>query len=87
MSSHDQPPMVVPPYSSHVPSLLSAAADGLWFGDGAGKQDLREYLHILLKRKWWIIGTFLSIFLAGGALYFYSDAHLPHHRDPADHPR
>jgi capsular exopolysaccharide synthesis family protein len=26
-------------------------------------KDLREYLHILLKRKWWIIGTFLTIFL------------------------
>jgi len=25
---------------------------------------LQEYLHILLKRKWWVIGTFLTIFLA-----------------------
>ncbi len=33
-------------------------------------RDLREYLHILLKHKWWIIGTFLTIFLAV-ALYTF----------------
>jgi capsular exopolysaccharide synthesis family protein len=32
--------------------------------------DLREYLHIVLKRKWFIIGTFLSVFLTA-ALYTF----------------
>jgi len=34
-------------------------------------RDLQEYLHILLKRKWWVIGTFLGVFLAV-ALYTFS---------------
>jgi capsular exopolysaccharide synthesis family protein len=34
---------------------------------GAG---LRDYLHILLRRKWWVIGTFLTIFLAIAAFTF-----------------
>jgi capsular exopolysaccharide synthesis family protein len=35
------------------------------------EQGLREYFHILLKRKWWIIITFLSIFLTA-ALYTFT---------------
>jgi succinoglycan biosynthesis transport protein ExoP len=60
MSSHAQPPMVVPSYS------LSPAAPppaGDYYAQLQRARGLREYLHILLKRKWWIIGTFLSIFL------------------------
>jgi capsular exopolysaccharide synthesis family protein len=32
--------------------------------------DLREYLYILLKRKWWVIVTFLTIFLAAAVYTF-----------------
>jgi len=34
-----------------------------YYSEMSRGRDLREYLHILLKRKWWIIVTFLSIFL------------------------
>jgi capsular exopolysaccharide synthesis family protein len=33
-------------------------------------RDVKEYLHMLLNRKWWVIGTFLTIFL-GVALYTF----------------
>jgi succinoglycan biosynthesis transport protein ExoP len=61
MSDHDQPPMVIPPYSSPVPSPHPPMPMDYDSEMYRGK-DLREYLHILLKRKWWIIGTFFSIF-------------------------
>lgn len=61
MSNHDQPPMVIPPYSSHVTSPQPPMPMDYGSETFRGK-DLREYLHILAKRKWWIIGTFLSIF-------------------------
>jgi succinoglycan biosynthesis transport protein ExoP len=65
MSNHNQPPMVAPPYDYPVPppphpQPLPMDYDSEIYRD----RDLREYLHILLKRKWWIIGTFLTIFLA-----------------------
>jgi polysaccharide biosynthesis transport protein len=64
MSSHDQPPMVAPPYYHPVTSPLAPPvmdySDELKQGTS-----LHEYLHILLKRKWWVIGTFLTIFLMG----------------------
>ncbi|MDP3182429.1 MAG: polysaccharide biosynthesis tyrosine autokinase [Desulfobaccales bacterium] len=69
MSSHDQPPMVVPPYSSPMPAPLQPLAMN-YDAEMHQERDLREYLHILLKRKWWIIGTFLSIFLTA-ALYTF----------------
>jgi capsular exopolysaccharide synthesis family protein len=34
-----------------------------YYSEMSRGRNLREYLHILLKRKWWIIVTFLSIFL------------------------
>jgi capsular exopolysaccharide synthesis family protein len=40
-------------------------------------RDPREYLQILLKRKWWIIGTFLSIFMVG-ALYTFTRTPIYH---------
>ena len=65
MSNHDQPPMVVPPY--YPPTLPAGASQTppMDYGDAIYRgRDLREYLHILLKRKWWIIGSFLTVFLA-----------------------
>ena len=62
MSNPNQPPMVVPPpFNPAVPS----PPPGMDFDYGADQgTSLQEYLHILLKRKWWVIGTFLTIFLA-----------------------
>lgn len=70
MSNHDQPPMVVPPpYYSGLPS--PPAPPGMDFDYGADQgTSLQEYFHILLKRKWWVIGTFLTVFL-GVALYTF----------------
>lgn len=69
MSSHDQPPMVAPPYYHPVPT--PPLPPGMDFDYGADQgTSLQEYLHILLKRKWWVIGTFLTIFLAV-ALYTF----------------
>jgi succinoglycan biosynthesis transport protein ExoP len=69
MPNHDQPPMVVSPYPPAVPSMPSSL--GMDYGSQLYQgKDLREYLHILLKRKWWVIGTFLTIFLATGLYTF-----------------
>ena len=70
MSNHDQPPMVMPPYSPPVP-LSSPPLPMDYDSEMYQGRDLREYLHILLKRKWWIIGTFLTIFLTV-ALYTFT---------------
>jgi len=69
MSSHDQPPMVVPPYSSPVPvhPQLPPVDYDAEIDQGLS---LQEYLHILLKRKWWIIGAFLFVFV-GVALFTF----------------
>jgi len=70
MSNHDQPPMVVPsPY--HPPTASSPAPPPLdyYYEESQGK-NLRDYFHILLKRKWWVISTFLTIFL-GVALFTF----------------
>jgi polysaccharide biosynthesis transport protein len=70
MSNPDQPPMVVPPpYNPALPSR--PAPPGMDFDYGADQgTSLQEYLHILLKRKWWVISTFLTIFL-GVALFTF----------------
>ena len=69
MSPNAQPPMVVPPFPAPAyppPPPLTVDYDA----EMDRGQGLREYYHILSKRKWWIIGTFLSIFLAV-ALYTF----------------
>jgi succinoglycan biosynthesis transport protein ExoP len=67
MSNHSQPPMVTPPYYHPAPSQPPPMD---YDSEIYQARDLREYLHTLLKRKWWIIGTFLTIFL-GVALYTF----------------
>lgn len=68
MASNDQPPMVMPPYS---PTPSSPSPPVMDYDSEMHQQgELREYLHILLKRKWWIIGTFLCVFLTA-ALYTF----------------
>jgi polysaccharide biosynthesis transport protein len=69
MSSHDQPPMIMPPYSPPAPSSPPAAQMEYDTEISRGR-DLREFLHIFLKRKWLFIGTFLSIFLVA-AIYTF----------------
>ena len=71
MSNQDQPPMVVPSYyhlASPPPPPQPPRMD--YDSETYRGRDLRGYLHILLKRKWWVIGTFLTIFLAV-ALYTF----------------
>jgi len=72
MSNHGQPPMVAPPYYPPAPPPPLPPPPPLMDYDSEiyRGRDLREYLDILLKRKWWIIGTFLTIFL-GMALYTF----------------
>jgi succinoglycan biosynthesis transport protein ExoP len=70
MSNHDQPPMIVPPYSHPLPSQPYPPPMDYDAEIYRGR-DLRDYLHILLKRKKWIIGTFLTVFLLG-ALYTFT---------------
>jgi len=61
--------MVVPPYSSPVPvhPQLPPVDYDAEIDQGLS---LQEYLHILLKRKWWIIGAFLFVFV-GVALFTF----------------
>lgn len=69
MSSHDQHPLIVPPSGAPLP--VTSPLPPLDYYDvemqGPG---LRDYLYILLKRKWLVIGAFLTIFLAV-ALYTF----------------
>jgi polysaccharide biosynthesis transport protein len=71
MSNHDQQiPMVMPPYPPPMaPPSPPSSMNYDYYSENEGR-DLREYLHILLKRKWWVIGTFLSIFLLA-AIYTF----------------
>ncbi|MGD0216774.1 MAG: polysaccharide biosynthesis tyrosine autokinase [Desulfobaccales bacterium] len=63
MSSPDQHPLMVPPPGTPLPP--TSPLPPLDYFDveeqGGGLQD---YLYILLKRKWVVIGTFLAVFLA-----------------------
>ncbi len=71
MTDHNQPPMVAPPYYHPAPPPPPPQPPPMDYDSEIYRgRDLREYLHILLKRKWWIIGTFLTIFLAV-ALYTF----------------
>jgi polysaccharide biosynthesis transport protein len=67
MSGNDQHPMV-PPYSSPVPSPYSSPSPSapMDYGQEIDRDwTIRNYLDILFKRKWWIIGSFLIVFLLG----------------------
>lgn len=70
MSNHDQPPMVVPSYTNPMASL-SAHPLMDYDTEMSHRWDPREYLYVLMKRKWWIIGTFISVVLVG-ALYTFT---------------
>ncbi len=65
MVKNDHPPIVVPP--SGAPQLWKFHTDELSVRGGVG---LRDCLHILAKRKRWIIGVFLGTVLLAAALVF-----------------
>lgn len=58
--------------SSETPSLImpSPVFASEYGSDGSDSFDLIEYWHILRKRKWWVIGFFLTIVLLAGAYTF-----------------
>ncbi|MGD0826868.1 MAG: polysaccharide biosynthesis tyrosine autokinase [Desulfobaccales bacterium] len=70
MSSHDQHPLMVPPSGAPLPFTPPLPPLDYYDAESQGP-GLQDYLFILLKRKWLIIGTFLTIFLIV-ALYTFS---------------
>ncbi len=69
MSSHDQHPLMVPPSAAQLPANSPFPPLDYYDAEMPGP-GLRDYLYILLKRKWLVIGAFLTIFLAV-ALYTF----------------
>jgi polysaccharide biosynthesis transport protein len=63
MSSNDQHPLMVPPSAAPLPATSPLPLLDYYDMEVQGP-GLRDYLYILLKRKWLVIGTFLTIFLA-----------------------
>jgi succinoglycan biosynthesis transport protein ExoP len=67
MQNHGHPPMALPPSSPTI--ALPPPQTPLTYGyEVYPGKSLRDYLDILSKRKWWVIGSFLIIFL-GMALF------------------
>ena len=62
MSSSDQYPLIVPPPGTPLPPASPLPPLDYYEAEGQGS-GLRDYLYILLKRKWVVMGTFLAIFL------------------------
>ena len=70
MSNYDQHPLMVPPPGT--PLTISSPLPPLDYYDVESKgPDLLGYLYILWKRKWVVIGTFLTIFLAVALYTFF----------------
>lgn len=67
MPDNNLPPMHLPPNQSPLPAM-NITPVGYDDVEISQTMHLRDYLYILIKRKWWIIGTFLAIFL-GMLLY------------------
>jgi polysaccharide biosynthesis transport protein len=63
MTNHEQPNKVPTPYYPVLPSFPPPSSADCSYDRDQGRS-LHEYLHVLLKRKWWVISTFLTIFLA-----------------------
>jgi len=69
MSSHDQHPLIVPPSGAPLPAASPLPPLDYYDVEMPGP-GLQDYIFILLKRKWLVIGVFLTIFLAV-ALYTF----------------
>jgi len=63
MSSHDQHPLMVPPSGAPLPAASPLPPLDYYDVEMQGP-GLQDYIFILLKRKWLVIGVFLTIFLA-----------------------
>jgi capsular exopolysaccharide synthesis family protein len=68
--SNQFPNLPVSSGSSSSPILPTPPTQDFYYELEKG-HTIREYIDILLRRKWWIIGTFLTIFLLA-ALYTYT---------------
>jgi polysaccharide biosynthesis transport protein len=65
MPNHSQNSLPVSSDSSTTPSQFTTPASDFYYEMEKG-YSLRDYIDILLRRKWWVIGTFLTIvFLVG----------------------
>ena len=62
MSGYDQHPLMVPPPGTPLPPTSPLPPLDYYDAESQGL-GLRDYLYILLKRKWVVIGTFLAVFL------------------------
>jgi polysaccharide biosynthesis transport protein len=69
MSNHDQHPVVLSAPSPYLAVPQAQAPLNYDYGVVQVKS-LRGYFHILSERKWWIIGTFLTICLGVGLFTF-----------------
>ncbi len=70
MTPNDQAPMPLSSQSAPSPSIPTPPTPDFYYEIEKG-HTLREYIDILLRRKWWIIGTFFTIvFLV--ALYTFT---------------
>ena len=70
MTHDDQTPVPFSPQSSAAsPIPVSPTAD--FYYEMEKERTLREYIDILLRRKWWVIGTFLTI-VCLAALYTFT---------------
>jgi succinoglycan biosynthesis transport protein ExoP len=65
MQKNQYPPMVVPP-----PGALRPLEIDTYDLSPAGRVHLRDYLHLLARRKRWIIGIFLGVVLVTAAVVF-----------------
>lgn len=63
MSRHDYPHMKEPPSPPSPYSPMSPIGD-YYYVEAEEGSILKEYFHIIMRRKWWVIGSFLIIFLA-----------------------
>lgn len=75
---HNEPPMVLP----HAPSPTTPPEppSGEYYFEMEPRRGLGDYLHILLRRKWWVIGTFLIVF---SAAVYYTFTRTPVYRPQA----
>lgn len=69
MSYHDQPLQETPRPSVPAPKLPAPSPEDYYFEIEQGR-GLKEYIHILRRRKWWVIGTFLTVFLSAALFTF-----------------
>ncbi|MEJ2070136.1 MAG: GumC family protein, partial [Syntrophobacterales bacterium] len=79
MTHNDQTPMPLSPQPSSSSTIPTSPTADFYY-EMEKERTLREYIDILLRRKWWVIGTFLVIvFLVG----LYTFTRTPIYRSQA----